>query len=325
MTASGVRAIRYLLECPNVQSVEASDVDPESARFAHHMAQLNGVVSGMSVAHAEANSFLLNHADTFDLVDLDPFGSPVPFFESGLRSTTDGGVLAATATDMAPLTGARGFACFRKYNILPVRSEFAKEVAVRILAASLTFAANRLELGTRVVFSHASDHYSRVYVEIRKGKKAANESTKNLGLLEYCTACSRRDSRKRFEELQIDCEDCGAKKKIGGLLWLGRLWDVNCVNRMNDYAGSVASSRIADLQKLINHIEEEAMAPPFYYRVDYLARSLGTNPPKVRNIINTLKDRGYVATRTHFDPNGFRTNAPNQKVRSEIFRLAKES
>jgi tRNA (guanine26-N2/guanine27-N2)-dimethyltransferase len=286
---------------------------------------LNRLMSKVSVTQAEANKFLLSHNDRFDFVDLDPFGSPVPFFESALRSTIDGGVLAATATDMAPLTGARPFACVRKYNIVPVRSEFAKEVAVRILAASLTFAANRLELGTRVVFSHASDHYSRIYVEVKKGKKAANESANNLGFLEYCPTCLRRDSRKRFEEFHLDCEDCGAKKRIGGPIWLGYLWDINCVNRMNDYACSVSSSTIAEFQKLMHRIEEEAMAPPFHYRVDYIARSLGTKPPKIMNIVAELQRRGWVATRTHFHPNGFRTDAPTQKVRSELFRLAKES
>ncbi|HMK82465.1 MAG TPA: tRNA (guanine(10)-N(2))-dimethyltransferase [Candidatus Bathyarchaeia archaeon] len=326
MTGSGVRAMRYLFECQNVEAVEASDMNSEAVEFARRMFQLNHVVGErVIVTEDDANKFLLNHEDRFDLVDLDPFGAPVSFYESALRSIVDGGVLAATATDMAPLTGARAAACFRKYNIVPVRTDFEKEIAIRVLAASLALAANRLEMGTRLVFSHASDHYARVYVEVRKGKRAANESAKQLGFVEYCPRCLRRDSCRKYEEFHLSCENCRGLARIGGLLWLGTLWDVNCVNNMNDYSGLIASARIGDLQKLVGQIDEEAMAPPFYYRVDLVASSLRINSPRIGLIVKALRDMGYVATRTHFHPNAFRTDAPIIRIRSELSRLANES
>lgn len=326
MTGSGVRAMRYLFECPNVEAVEALDRDSDAVEFARRMLQLNHVVGErVIVVEDDANRFLLNHEDKFDLVDLDPFGSPVSFYESALRSIVDGGVLAATATDMAPLTGTRAAACFRKYNIVPVRTDFEKEIAIRVLAASLALAANRLEMGTRVVFSHASDHYARVYVEVRKGKKAANESAKQLGFVEYCPRCLRRDSCRVYEEFHLSCENCRGLTRIGGLLWLGTLWDVNCVRNMNDYSGLITSARIADLQKLVGQIGEEVMAPPFYYRVDLVASSLRINPPRIGSLVSALRDMGYVATRTHFHPNAFRTDAPIRRIRSEVSRLANES
>ena len=323
MTASGVRAIRYLLECSNVDVVEASDVSVKSVEFARRMIQLNQIdQSKVIVVVADANSFLINRENQFNLVDLDPFGCPVRFYENALRSVVDHGVLAVTATDMALLTGARHSACFRKYNIVPVRADFAKEGAVRILAASIALAAIRLERGTRVIFSHASDHYSRVYVQVRVGKKAANASSAQLGFIEYCPVCLKRDSRKRFEEFHSRCDNCGGRVMIGGPIWLGALWDVDLVRGMSGYSGSVTSSRIADVQRLLDQVEGEMIAPAFYYRVDYAAKSLGRNPPRVVDILGALRDCGYVATRTHFHPNGVRTNAPINRIRYEVSRLA---
>jgi len=322
MTASGVRAIRYASECPNVESVTASDVDPTSVDFANHMIELNRLTERITVTRANAVAVLQNNLENwFDFIDLDPFGSPSPFFEDALRCTAEDGILAATATDMAPLTGARPAACFRKYGIIVSRTEFEKEIAIRVLAACLSLASGRLRLGVKVVFSHASDHYARIYVQVNRGTPAANISVRNLGFLEYCAHCLHRSTRKLFEEYESNCENCGLKMKVIGPLWLGKLWDPGLVARMNENAATIASSRLSDLQTLLDHIAGELDAPPFYRRVDRIAHNLRTNPPRVREVVSSLRSLGYVATLTHFHSNGFRTNASDQVIVSAFDRV----
>ncbi len=127
MAGSGVRAVRYTLETSNVAIVLASDRQPEAAELARETVLLNNVESKVSVIEADAFTLLAkNPRERFDLIDLDPFGSPSPFFESALRATESGGVLAATATDMGPLSGARPRACKRKYSVDSIRVEFEK-------------------------------------------------------------------------------------------------------------------------------------------------------------------------------------------------------
>jgi tRNA (guanine26-N2/guanine27-N2)-dimethyltransferase len=145
---------------------------------------------------------------------------------------------------------------------------------------------------------------------------------KNVGFVEYCPTCLRRDSRERLADLHAECEDCGVRKKIGGPIWLGMLWDSACVKRMASFAGGVSSSRISNLQKLMDNIEQECVAPSFYNRVDQIARSLVTNPPKIGSLMGALRDEGYLATLTHFHSNGFRTDAPNRIIGSEFSKLA---
>ena len=317
MTASGVRAIRYASECPNVESVIASDVDPTSVNFANHMIQINNLAERITVKQSDAISLMQNYTESrFDLVDLDPFGSPAPFFDSALRSTAEDGILAATATDMAPLTGSRPAACFRKYGIVATRTEFEKETAVRVLAACLSLVSARLQLGVKVVFSHASDHYARLYVQVNKGRQAANRSVMNLGFLEYCSHCLQRITRRLFEEYGATCSNCGSKMKIIGPLWLGKLWDLELVGRMIGNAATINSSRLSDVQTLLDQVAGEVDAPPFYQRVDRIAHKLRTNPPRVRDVVSVLRSLGYAGTLTHFHSNAFRTNAPDRIILS---------
>ena len=41
----------------------------------------------------------------FDVVDLDPYGTPAMFLDSAVQTCVDGGLMAVTATDMAVLCG----------------------------------------------------------------------------------------------------------------------------------------------------------------------------------------------------------------------------
>ncbi len=317
MTGSGVRAVRYVLECSNVATLLAGDRDPGAIETAQRTIRLNDVETKVSLVTSDASLLLTSKVnERFDLIDLDPFGSPGPFFESALRATADGGVLACTATDMGPLSGARPEACFRKYGVRPARTEFEKEMAVRILASCLAMVAGRLELGIRIVFAHASDHYVRIYASISKGKTAANETAGSLGLLEYCRNCLMRHSTSSLESIHTICENCGSKTEIAGYIWLGSLWDVVTVQAMMQNAPTLSSSRLTEVQNILSRIDEERDAPAFHYETDSIAQRFRIKPPAIRKVLAVLHENGYRATRTHFNPNGFRTNASIAEVAS---------
>jgi len=315
MTGSGVRAIRYALESPGVETVVAADIDPKAVEETQTNVKLNDLEARISVVESDANILFLRHqSKRFDLIDLDPFGSPATYFECALRAVLDGGVIAATATDMGPLTAARPAACTRKYGVRPVRTEFDKEFAVRVLAACLTEIAGRLELGISVVFCHASDHYARIYATVSKGTHFANLATKNLGFVEYCSKCLRRDSRSSLEMIQTACEDCGTRTEIGGPIWLGSLWDADLVQRMIHSVPTLESLRLSEVQELLARVAEEQSVPAFHYRTHAMAESLGIRPPKLESVLASLRLAGYVGARTHFHPTGFRTNATAREL-----------
>jgi tRNA G26 N,N-dimethylase Trm1 len=64
----------------------------------------------------------------FDVIDLDPYGTAVPFLESTLQAVADGGLLAVTCTDMAVLCARNPHVCFYKYGGAPLPKPYCHEV-----------------------------------------------------------------------------------------------------------------------------------------------------------------------------------------------------
>jgi tRNA (guanine26-N2/guanine27-N2)-dimethyltransferase len=326
MTGSGVRAVRYLLETLNVLQVVAADREPVAASLAEHTILLNQLENRATAIHSDAHTLLSSSVtDRFDIIDLDPFGSPTPFFESALRATATGGVIAATATDMGPLSGARPTACLRKYGVSPVRTEFEKEIAVRTLASSLSASACKLELGIRIAFSHATDHYARLYAVVEKGRKAANSSLADVGYLTYCPYCLFRSETHSISEVRSKCLNCGALAQTGGPFWLGPLWDRETVENMIRHTPLMDSSRLSEIQKLLAHVQEEINGTKFYYTTGALASIYNVKPASLALLIQSLRASEYEASRTHFNPTGFRTNASLQTIITAFRTIAEKS
>jgi tRNA (guanine26-N2/guanine27-N2)-dimethyltransferase len=326
MTGSGVRVARYLLETANVEHVVAADSGQDAVELTRQTIRLNGLEERTTVIQVDAHTLLSNHtADRFDAIDLDPFGSPSPYFESALRANAAGGVIAATATDMGPLSGARPTACMRKYGVSTITTEFEKEIAVRTLASCLLAVASRLELGIDIAFSHTTDHYARLYAVVGKGRKAANHALTKLGYITYCPSCLYRSDNRSMSSVAGKCVNCGAVTKIGGPFWLGALWDRVTVESMIRRTPSLESSRLSEIQKMLDLILEELDPPSFYYTTGTISSVYGLKPPPVPGLVRALKNDGYRAARTHFNPTGFRTDAPLQTITALFRTIPKKS
>jgi tRNA (guanine26-N2/guanine27-N2)-dimethyltransferase len=73
------------------------------------------------------------------------------------------------------------------------------------------------------------------------------------------------------------------------------------------------------LWRLLDLLEEEADAPPFFYTINDLSSLLRVSPPTMEHIVEQLRKKDYIVTRTHCTPTGFKTNAPLDVV-TEVFK-----
>ncbi|KAI7742753.1 hypothetical protein M8C21_022031 [Ambrosia artemisiifolia] len=110
LSASGLRALRYAREVEEIEQVVALDNDKASVEACRRNIKFNGAVASAKVESnlADARVYMLTHPKEFDVVDLDPYGSPSVFLDSAVQSIADGGLLMCTATDMAVLCGSNG-------------------------------------------------------------------------------------------------------------------------------------------------------------------------------------------------------------------------
>ena len=326
LSGCGVRGIRLALEVEGISRVVLNDINREAARLTQFNVQRKGLGDLVSVTNEDANLLLSRYAvprRRFDYIDVDPFGSPVPYMDSAIRALRDGGLLALTATDLAPLCGVHPRACVRKYSGRPLRTEYCHELAVRLLAGCLAMTAAKHEIGIRVVFSHSTDHYIRVYAVTSYGARRADESVQKMGHILHCFSCLHREiSKDIFSCPEQECPECGSRMSVAGPLWLGRIFDEEfCAVMKKELEGRKFKNQKIIL-KLLSLSIDEAEAPPTYYVTDKICDKLNLAVPPLMEVIKEIRKAGFRATPTHFSSRGIRTDAPASLVKEIIKRLA---
>jgi tRNA (guanine26-N2/guanine27-N2)-dimethyltransferase len=313
-TSQGIRGVRFAAEIQGAKKVLISDINERAFKLAKHNVQINGLEKLVTVKHKDANCVLSCNASPkkrFDIVDIDPFGTPAPYLDSAIRAIRNNGLLASTATDLAPLCGVHVKACVRKYGGRPLRTEYCHELAVRLLAGCTATLAAKHDIGIRVIFSHSSEHYIRVYAQIAYGAKKADESIKSLGYILHCFNCFHRETTHNPFDKNIEkCPECGSKMDYAGPLWLGNIFDPNFIELMIKENKSVAFRNSAKIAKLLALAKDEASAPITYYVLDKLSGKLGLPSPSIQTFVNALRNSGFQAFPTHFNTRGIRTDAP---------------
>ena len=320
LTGSGVRAVRYAAETGAY--VYAADISPAAARLAALNARINRVEERVRIEVADANEAmhrLARRGIRPTLIDIDPFGSPLPFLDSAIESLGVGGVLAITATDTAPLSGTHPRALRRKYDVVPGRTAWEKEQAVRILAGYIVRRAAAHEYGARILLAYYSDYYVRVYAELRRGARRADEALEQLSYGIYCPICNFTGY---INYPGPRCPHCGARPVIVGPLYRGKLCDEELVEAMVKRIDGMKLAEGKRAMKLLSQLRSECSIEKPYYRLDKICSMLHLSMPRVEDVVKELNRLGYRAARTHFDPRGFKTDAPHIIAIDTVYQLA---
>jgi len=104
LSATGIRGIRYSLECCGIKSVILNDLNPDAFILIKKNIKKNKVENA-EVFRVDACELMSRYKYLIDFVDIDPFGSPISFIDAGARAVSNKGFLAVTAKDTTPLSG----------------------------------------------------------------------------------------------------------------------------------------------------------------------------------------------------------------------------
>lgn len=325
LTGCGIRGIRFAVEVDGVQEVILNDINSEAAKLAKFNVKRNELAKRVSIANEDANLLLSQNAaprKRFDFIDIDPFGPPVPYLDSAVRALRDGGLLALTATDMAPLCGVHPKACIRKYGGKPLRTEYCHELAVRLLAGCLMITAAKHEIGVEVVFSHSKDHYIRVYAIAHHGAKQADKSIQAMGHLFHCFSCLHREaSEGLFSPFKLECVECGSNLDVAGPLFVGKIFDENFCALMRKEVVWKRLKQEKRIVRLLSLAKEEAGAPVSYYVIDKICDKLNLPIPPLTEVMEELRAAGFQVSPTHFNSRGVRTDASARVIKEIVAKL----
>lgn len=321
---SGIRGVRYAKEIDGVSKVVISDINPLAIQFANENIATNKL-DNVKVCKEDANILLRKCRGKFDVVDIDPFGTPSFYIESAGISLKSGGMICATATDTSGLCGTYKEPCLRKYSAMPLKTEYCHEIGIRILAGFIARTFSKYKKCIDIVFSHSTEHYMRIYAKVSKGAKITDESLKNIGYILHCENCLNRTIiRGMAPQITSICPVCGKNFKTTGPLWCGSIMDSHFIGGMLETVENTKINQEKKVLKLLNMTYSEADAPATYYDLHEICKKLKINAPRLDNVLKSLKENGYFASRTHFKPTGIKTDAPVEKLKEIFLNLNKK-
>ena len=322
MTGCGVRGIRYALEIDGASEVILNDLNPSAISLTRQNMELNDIDIKLRIECQDSNVLLNLHAmpeKRFDIIDIDPFGSPSSYLDSAARAINAGGLLAITATDLAPLCGINSIACKRKYGSKPLRTEYCHEIGARILIGTLVSAVVKNDLALKILLCYHYGHYTRIYAIIEKGILAANNCLKKMGYIAHCFNCLNRATVDDLNKIRSSCNECGEKFSHAGPLWLGEFFDKEFVKLMLIESRGRNFKKSYDSEKILNAILFEKQEYPLFFVVDKISSKLQIKTLSVKKVIEELESKGFGNSITHFHRAGFRTNAKIAELKS-IFK-----
>ncbi len=300
MTATGARAVRIANELPHT-NVIANDYDEKALPFIEANIALNELEN---CEPRIGNLACLLSERGFDYVDLDPFGSPVPFLQAAVRGCRRRGVLAVTATDTAPLAGAHRAKCERRYQARPLRGPMCHESGLRILMGTVARELARIDRGMEPLLCYYADHYFRCYIQVREGAEAADSTLAELGYYAY-------DPRTLERSFSLERDE----RHVYGPVWGGRLHDPELLARMEPEG----SQELRRVERSLTVWRRE-LPDPILWDISELASHLKVPSPRIDVLLDALRSVG-AAERAHVSPTTFRSNLPLPEIEA-LFKQA---
>ncbi|XP_029001659.1 TRMT1-like protein isoform X2 [Betta splendens] len=267
--ATGIMGLQWAKHLRTSVRVTITDISDTCVKMIRENCELNSIrVEGSSrgpsgdgegvptaaveVAKMDAN--VIMHLRPFDYIHLDPFGTAVNYLDAAFRNVRNLGIISVTSTDTGSLYAKSPNVTLRHYGCHIVRTEYYKELAARMLVATVARAAARCNKGIEVLLAVALEHFVLVVVRVLRGPTQADDSVKKLRKLVHCQWCEERVFLKLGnmvdETLPCDCHGTlpGKTAVHLGPLWAGALFNTGFLRRM---LSAAVQHSMDDIQPLV--------------------------------------------------------------------------
>ncbi|XP_056591036.1 tRNA (guanine(26)-N(2))-dimethyltransferase [Triplophysa dalaica] len=331
LAASGLRSVRFALEVPGLKSITANDYSAKAAALIARNADHNNVSHILQASQKDASMVMYEargKKNRYDVIDLDPYGSPSPFIDAAVQAVSEGGLLCITCTDMAVMAGNSGETCYSKYGSVSIKSKYCHEMALRIILHSLDQRAAVYQRYIEPLLSVSVDFYIRVFVRVKTGQAKVKNSASKQALVYNCVGCGsfhlqrmgkRMNQGKHMKysaatgpPIGPNCEHCGQRFQLGGPLWAEPLHDHSFVQKVLDAVsgnpGRFGTSK--RIEGILSMVTEELQDVPLYYVLDHLSSTVHCNTPPMLPFRSALLHAGYSVSFSHACKNAVKTDAP---------------
>ncbi|XP_055040054.2 tRNA (guanine(26)-N(2))-dimethyltransferase [Misgurnus anguillicaudatus] len=331
LAASGLRSVRFALEVPGLKSITANDFSAKAAALIARNAKHNNVSHIVQASQRDASMVMYEargRKDRYDVIDLDPYGSPSAFIDAAVQAVSEGGLLCITCTDMAVMAGNSGETCYSKYSSVSIKSKYCHEMALRIILHSLDQRAAVYQRYIEPLLSVSVDFYIRVFVRVKTGQAVVKNSASKQALIYNCVGCGafhlQRMGKRICQGKHMkysaatgppvgpNCEHCGQKFQLGGPMWAEPLHDSAFVQKV---LGAVSGNPTRfgtskRIEGILSMVTEELQDVPLYHVLDQLSSTVHCNTPPMLQFRSALLHAGYRVSFSHACKNAVKTDAP---------------
>ncbi|XP_076034227.1 tRNA methyltransferase 1 isoform X2 [Oratosquilla oratoria] len=227
--ATGIAGLAWARMFPKAQVTVNDPYTAASERIRENTSlnNLEAEVCNMDVS-------VLLHQRPFDFVFLDCYGSSVQYLDAVFRNVPKNGVVAITSTDDAALYGKASDVTLRNYGGHIIKTFFAKELAARLILASVVRSAAKCNKGIEVLCCVALKSFITVIIRVIRGPSAANECVRKIRQLLHCCMCEDRvfyplsayPIENPYSLLSCDCrrQSSGKLAVILGPVWCDEIF-----------------------------------------------------------------------------------------------------
>lgn len=300
MAASGIRELRFLKTIPEkFEKLVLGDVSENAIENIKNNFKENSV----SMEKVELNT--QNATNTiasayFDYIEVDPFGSPIPFLDIAVQRTKHNGILSVTATDTGPLSGTYPKTCLRRYGIKTQKTLWHEELGLRNLIAYCQRQGAKYDKSLAPILSITHQHFFKVFFKVEESRTKALDNLKSLKYLKY-------DYKSQIVEI-CEYED----KETFGKTYVKELNDKEFISKLIENLNLIENKK--EVEKLLNALKEE-LHTLGYYNPHKLAGANNLNfNVKFEVLFDELKQKGFNVSRVHNNHLGIKTNAPSDEI-----------
>ncbi|XP_065648108.1 tRNA (guanine(26)-N(2))-dimethyltransferase isoform X2 [Hydra vulgaris] len=332
LSATGLRSVRYALEIPNIKKIIANDLSHEAEKTIRRNIAYNKVDAVVQSSLSDASLLMYQHrfplSSRFQVIDLDPFGSPSQFLDGAVQAIDEGGLLCVTCTDMAGLCGNHGEAAYAKYGCMPLKSKYCHEMALRIVLSCIDSHANRYKRYIEPLLSLSVDFYLRIFVRVFSSPSEVKRSASKRSYVFHCSGCETFHLQPVGKSVEIGnskkynpatgpvvsqlCDECNHIFKIGGPIWSKSI-----------HSETFVTALLVDIEKekdcystqqrirgTLSVVLEELPDHPLYLVIDHLCNVLHSTTPSHAQFRSAVIHAGYEISSTHANQAGLKTSAP---------------
>ncbi|CCF56838.1 hypothetical protein KAFR_0B05430 [Kazachstania africana CBS 2517] len=348
LSATGLRAIRYAKEIPNVKELVANDLIPAAVDSIQRNISFNEVDHLVKANLDDANALLYREKgqnNRFHVIDLDPYGTVTPFIDAALQNIEENGLLLVTCTDLSVLAG-NGYPekCFALYGgVNMVNHEATHESALRLVLNLINQTAAKYKKTVTPLLSLSIDFYVRVFVQVKTSPIEVKSLQSKTMITYHCTQCgsyhnqplgrkSEVESKKKKNITQFKysvaqgppvdrkCRYCQGTYHLAGPMYAGPLHneefvkEVLKINKEDEKKQEDIYGTHKRIEGMLTLALNEVADSPFYFSPNHVSSILKLQVPQMKKVIAGLGSLGFQCSLTHAQPSSIKTNAPWEAI-----------